>query len=239
MSMNLLNLGILAQRKEITPEPFIFTITVNSPSTPSALTLPLVEGYTYNFIVDWGDETSSEITSWDDTDKVHAYGNGSYTVEILGECGGFKVAHAWDRLFYTSVISWGIGLDFRKLDFWGCVNLTSLPADESGRLSLVTTFDKCFRDCSSLTAIPTGLFDNTVATYFKDCFYQCFSLTSIPTGLFDNITATRFEYCFYNDSALTGLAPELWLRDPEPNGTHCFYDCDSLDNYADIPAGWK
>ena len=59
--------------------------------------LPLVEYYldphteeqipfNYNFIVDWGDGKTSEITSWDDGDKTHLYENyGTYTVTITGQ----------------------------------------------------------------------------------------------------------------------------------------------------------
>ncbi len=56
-------------------------------------TLPIKKGsgLDYNFTVDWGDNSSSEITSFDDTDKVHTYASaGNYTIVIEGTCEGFE-----------------------------------------------------------------------------------------------------------------------------------------------------
>ncbi len=63
----------------------------------------------------------------------------------------------------------------------------------------VTDFTNCFSQCSNLTTIPAGLFDNnTAVTDFGLCFYNCTNLTAIPAGLFDNNTAvTTFAGCFY------------------------------------------
>lgn len=62
----------------------------------------------------------------------------------------------------------------------------------------VTDFSWCFCDCSSLTSIPNGLFDNcTKVTNFRECFKYCESLTTIPQGLFDNChNVTVFSECF-------------------------------------------
>ena len=68
----------------------------------------------------------------------------------------------------------------------------------------VVTFSTCFDSCTSLSSIPSGLFDNnTQATNFDYCFSDCPSLSSIPAGLFDNNTlATDFDYCFSGCSIL-------------------------------------
>lgn len=65
-------------------------------------------------------------------------------------------------------------------------------------------FSRYFYNCRALTSIPEGLFDNNPnVTSFNRCFYQC-SLTSIPIGLFDNNTRVGdFSYCFYFCSKLT------------------------------------
>jgi predicted permease len=52
-------------------------MTINTANTSGGSTsstqfqLPLVSGATYNFIVDWGDNTQSTITAWNDTAKTH------------------------------------------------------------------------------------------------------------------------------------------------------------------------
>lgn len=120
----------------------------------------------------------------------------------------------------------------------------------------MTNFSDCFTFCSSLTAIPAGLFDHcTEVTDFGSCFSSCSSLTAVPAGLFDNCTAvTNFEACFYNCSSLKEETPytmvdgkkvKLWERSPDngfakiTNYTGCFGGCTGLSDYAEMPAGWK
>ena len=48
------------------------------------ITLPLRSGFNYNATVDWGDGTTSVITSFDDPDRVHTYASaGDHTVKSL------------------------------------------------------------------------------------------------------------------------------------------------------------
>lgn len=69
-------------------------------------------------------------------------------------------------------------------------------------------------------------------------FDGCGSLTEIPTDdMWSGISS--FDRCFYDNGSLDGNAPLLWLRDPVPGGDDCFYNCLLLDNYDDIPVGWK
>ncbi len=83
--------------------------------------------------------------------------------------------------------------------FSQCSNLTTIPAGLFDNNTAVTDFSSCFNGCSNLTTIPAGLFDNnTAVTDFGLCFYNCTNLTAIPAGLFDNNTAvTTFAGCFY------------------------------------------
>jgi len=78
--------------------------------------------------------------------------------------------------------------------------------------TLVTTFKQTFFGCSSLTAIPSGLFDKqTAVTEFASTFYGCSSLTSIPANLFDNCTAvTTFATTFYNCTGITSGDIGTW-----------------------------
>lgn len=54
---------------------------------------------------------------------------------------------------------------------------------------------------TSLTSIPTGLFDkNTLVRDFRSVFYQCTSLTTVPQKLFDKnraveLISSAFVYC--------------------------------------------
>ena len=87
------------------------------------------------------------------------------------------------------------------------------------------------------------------------CFHECSSLTAIPTGLFDHCTkVVEFYCCFQGCSNLTGETPytmvdgkkvKLWDRSPEngfANATEkslmCFSKCGKLSDYAEIPDEW-
>ena len=58
-------------------------------------TIPLKDdsNLNYDFLVDWGDGETSEVTSFDDASKSHIYTDaGDYTITITGVCEGFQNA---------------------------------------------------------------------------------------------------------------------------------------------------
>ncbi|GAH17225.1 unnamed protein product, partial [marine sediment metagenome] len=119
--------------------------------------------------------------------------------------------------------------------FYGCANLV-LNAIDKLKANNMTTFRSGFRECSDLTAISAGLFDNNPAiTNFNACFSDC-SLTAIPAGLFDNnILVTDFGYCFNKNYLLTAIPSGLFDYNTviiDIDG--CFSDCSDL---TAIPAG--
>ena len=73
-------------------------------------------------------------------------------------------------------------------------------------------------------------------------FYYCSGLTSISSGLFSDKTnpkITTFVECFAGCSNLKGTAPALWSQFSGADRTRCFSGCTKLDNYNEIPDGWK
>ncbi len=121
--------------------------------------------------------------------------------------------------------------------FSQCSNLTTIPAGLFDNNTAVTDFSSCFNGCSNLTTIPAGLFDNnTAVTDFGLCFYNCTNLTAIPAGLFDNNTAvTTFDGCFSLCSNLTTIPAGLFDNNTAVTDfSYCFYDCSNLTT---IPAG--
>ncbi len=209
---------------------FTFEVVTSAPDTVFTLPLTAVGGYTHNFTVSWGDSTSNVITAYDDVNKAHTYSSaGTYEVTIIGTCPGFKFNNSGSKLLITEVISWG-NVSFRELDFYGCSNLTTLP-EETGKLTLVTSFQSCFRGCSSLTIIPSGLFDNnTIVTLFLYCFRNCTSLTAIPSNLFDNnILVISFQSCFQGCTSLTAIPSNLFDNNILViSFQSCFQGCTSL-----------
>ena len=136
-------------------EPFQFTLTL---SVGQVFVLPVVSyaGLEPNIYVDWGDSTASEITSSTDANRFHTYASGgTYQISISGFLPGFRVDNSSYRLLYTSVDNWG-DVGIRTINFYGCVNLTSIPGGAIG-LNRVTVFNNTFRG-TGLTSIPSDLF---------------------------------------------------------------------------------
>ena len=108
--------------------------------------LPLPEGFNYNFIVDWGDGSQSEITSADDPNKVHIYAaTGSYTMRISGLVEAWESHHRTigsSICTITSVPELGdVGWKSLRFAFYSCKGLTNL---RGGDVSQVTNMEEMF-----------------------------------------------------------------------------------------------
>jgi hypothetical protein len=108
----------------------------------------------------------------------------------------------------------------------------------------VTTFYGCFRDCTGITAIPTGLFDKcTKVTNFPFCFYNCTGInTDLPANLIlYNVEIDDCSYMFYGCASMTGDGT-AFCDQATTHGviteSSCFTGCTSLPDYDDIPAAF-
>ena len=84
------------------PNEISFKDHLNSASDPNAfisewntylneIHLPLVSNGTYNFFVDWGDNSNDTITSWNQPETNHTYSSsGTYIINITGEINGWS-----------------------------------------------------------------------------------------------------------------------------------------------------
>ena len=165
---------------------FISTWDTSKPSYSTNKTnnnqimLPLVNSGTYNFTVNWGDGTTSQITSWDQTEKTHTYANpGIYTLTIIGDIWGFGFFNDWssfgDANKLIEISQWGslrLG-DIGGLHFYNAGNLI-ITAQDVLDVSEITNMRSMFANCVSLTTVPRmnewdvsnvtnmiGLFSNT------------------------------------------------------------------------------
>ena len=114
------------------------------------ITLPLRSGFSYNFSVDWGDNSTSEIDAHDDTDKTHTYAvSGDYTVTITGVVEAWYFNAQGDRNKITSVTDLGdVGWKNLNSAFKGCENLVGFAG---GNVSEVTDMGGMFYAASSVT----------------------------------------------------------------------------------------
>jgi hypothetical protein len=214
--------------------PFKIGVTVTAGQT---FTLPIADygGLVPNFVVDWGDGNESTVTSSTDADRIHTYASsGTYTISISGLMPSFKVNNnAAIRTLITSIIDFGrVGL--RLLDFYGCTNISSIPASGTmvagyQGLNEIVSFAGFMRG-TSMTSIPSDIFQYaTRVSIFSDIF-SFTAITSIPSGLFDTCEdATSFASAFNQCISLSSYPLDLFDNCPNVvNFSSTFRNCRSL-----------
>jgi len=238
-------------------------LQLNTIVSSQTVTIPHLSGYTYNYVIDYGDGSAlGTVTSYNDTDCTHIYAVASgYTVSISGTCPTLYYNNGTQKLTITKVLQWGnVGL--REISFYGCTNLNYIPGDSTGGLSNLINFYYVFRDCTSLTSLPQNLlqYANSVTSFrnaFRNCrmtsipsgffdncplmtdctslFYNCILLTTVPIGLFsNNLNMTFIDGMFYTCTSLTSLPNNLFKN--HTSITSCVYmarGCTSLQTIGD------
>ncbi len=189
------------------PAPFAFTVdTTKAGSSSTQFVLPLNNAWTYNFAVDWGDGTSSVVTT--NTDITHTYAaSGTYTVKIrenvIGGFAGLYFNAGGDCLKMMAVTQWG-SITWRTMSgaFNGCANLT-LPASDAAlaKTAAVTDWNQAFFGCTALTGFP--LLDTSGATSMVQTWYNCTGLTSFPA--LNTANVIDFSTTWFGCSGLTSF----------------------------------
>ncbi|PWA05474.1 BspA family leucine-rich repeat surface protein [Flavobacterium laiguense] len=141
-------------------KPFVSTWKTDNISTGSStatqVKLPLLSSGTYNFVVDWGDSSTSSITIWNQAAVTHTYSvAGTYTITIKGVCTGWQFNNTGDRLKFLSVSQWGsfkLGINLSNY-FYGCNNLNLSGVTDILDLTEVLTLRNMFRGCTALTTV--------------------------------------------------------------------------------------
>lgn len=219
--------------------PFIFNVTVNG---GTEITLPLANygNLTPTIIVDWGDSSgTTTITSATSLSRKHTYSTtGTYSVTIRGFLPAFSVNNSsLIRSYITSIVQFGnVGL--RKLDFYGCSNLTSIPSSSSmsaagGYTGLSTVVDFSFFAASTgLTTIPTDLFQYAEDALVFTSAFQFSKITSISANIFQyNTKVTSFSSTFLACTSLTSVVSTLFdTNTAVTDFSKAFQNCRALTN---------
>lgn len=215
--------------------PFKIQVTISSPNT--VFTLPLVNfgTFTPNISVGWGDGNTSTVTSITDSNRIHTYANvGVYEISIIGFMPGWKVNNNSSiRSLISGIIDFGrVGL--RTLDFFGCSNITTIPASSTMEIGYeglgeMVNFSGFMRG-TGITTIPTDIFQlSPKAETFTDSF-SFTSITTIPSGLFSQNTLASIFNSTFNGCVLLNSYP-LDLFDNCPNAINfssTFRNCRAL-----------
>ncbi len=178
-----------------------------------SITLPLVQGFTYNFTVDWGDGSQDTITSYNCAEVTHVYGYPrDYTIEIQGVCEAWSFNNSGDKDKIISVQQMG-GLGWTTYDgmFYGCSNLESSTSD--GCLSsLVTSAKNMYRECTSLVSADQTYLDAQSMTDISGMFMDCPILDNIKLSHLDISLVTAADNLLTNTQGLSLQEYDLLLE---------------------------
>jgi surface protein len=146
------------------------TKTGDSPA--KTIALPLFDGGTYNFTVDYGDNSGEKtVTSWDDADAMHTYADdGVYEVTIRGQIEGFMFGGGGDCLRLVEISNWG-------------------------PLKVGTTQGGYFAGCENLVVTADDTLDTSAVTNMSYMFYYCFAFNGSVAN-FDTSNVTTMFYMF-------------------------------------------
>lgn len=178
---------------------FVFEAKTTAPAETFAL--PLEAGGTYDFRVDWGDGSVNAITVWNHADVTHTYASaGTHEIKITGTITGWRFNAAGDCAKMYELKFWGpLRLLNTGSSFYGCTNLT-ITATDTLNLTGTTILNSIFRNCSSITTIPsiTGWAFSSV-TDLQIMFFGCTSFNQSLDGI-DVSSVTITTYMFYGAS---------------------------------------
>jgi len=205
---------------------FEFTVKTDNTGTSNndQFTMPLVSDGTYNFNIDWGDNTSDHITAYNQAEVTHTFagGAGTYTVKVYGTLKGWRFNNGADKVKMLDISQWGIfNFGNNNSVFFGCANLTisaSDALDMSGAKDANTWF-RFFRNCSALTTVPnmTTIFNGVAGvTNTVEMFYRCsnynqdnngFDMSSVTTSLAMYLSTTAYDQNFagWDITSMTNL----------------------------------
>ena len=174
-------------------EPFISVWKVEA---GEPIRLPLVKGYAYDFVVDWGDGSQSKITSAEDLHREHVYAvTGSYTLRISG------LVEAWQEKLYgdcaiTSVPDLGdVGWKSLRGAFARCFDLVYL---QGGNVSAVTDMASMFT-FTELATLDVSGWDTASVTNISYMFSYAKSADP-DVSSWDTANVTNMRYVFVHAS---------------------------------------
>jgi surface protein len=161
--------------KPVQQNPFIFTVDTTKPGISSncQFQLPLYNGGTYSFYIDWGDNSSDTITAWNQAETLHTYSvPGIYTIGISGTFIGITNFLSSDKYKWIDILNWGC---FQPGNyghaFESCVNL-ECHASDILNLSGVTNCYYFFYECYKFNC-DLSLCDVSTVTNMGLMFYRC------------------------------------------------------------------
>lgn len=113
--------------------------------------LPLIESGEYNFIVDWGDGFTDEITEYNSPNAAHKYNvDNEYIVTVTGILSGWQFDNDiyQSKLQYIDTLEWTGLYITTNAAFSGCSNYTGKIIAKGAPTITTTDLSYSFADCS-------------------------------------------------------------------------------------------
>jgi hypothetical protein len=122
-------------------------------------------------MVDWGDSTTSEVTSFDDADITHSYAaSGDYTVKISGLAESLYLGRSVGNTQIIEVVDLG---NVRRVNLEGafadCYNLVSFAG---GDTSKVPNMSYMFGGTKGLTTLNTSNWNLSLSSGSESVFEE-------------------------------------------------------------------
>lgn len=123
----------------------------------------------------------------------------------------------------------------------GCVSLANIPTSWSG-LTALANAKYMFRDCSTVTTIPTASDAWTDLPVITNT-WGMFSGASAPADWTPLANVTNTSSMLYNCTGITSdiLTPYTYMSGkatPVTSYTDTFHNCTSATGYASVPSAW-
>jgi surface protein len=204
---------------------FIFNVDTRiTSSTSTGITdfaLPLISAGTYDFNVDWGDNTNDDITAYNQSEVTHRYTTGGeYKITISGTLIGFVFNNGGDARKMKDIENWGVLNINGPYSFSGCRNMTC-SATDSPTIS-TNNLTLTFRDCFSFNGDLSN-WDVSSVENFSTTFYNCVTFNQ-PLNDWDVRSATRMDSMFYGCFAFNQDLNN-WNTSNVNNMTQTFMNC--------------
>ncbi len=201
-----------------------FTIRVNFGS--GGITLPLMNGETYDFMVNWGDGSSvGHVTAWDDAAASHTYADDAiYKIVIVGAMPQWN-CFTNGLAFQPNILSvddWGpIQWDSLGAFMYHCSNATSIAG--GGVFGGVFDASGAFNACTSLVTIGDMLLPSVpmnLANFVFGCSaLEKFLIRGIVSDLSlagCNMNAAALNVAFNNLGTVVGKTIDVTGNPGEP-----------------------
>lgn len=115
--------------------------------------------------------------------------------------------------------------------FAGCTSLVSIGGIKRWNTSNVTTMNRMFYNCQSLTTLNLSSFNTSNVTNMSNMFYYCHNLKSLDVSNFDTSKVTAMDWMFYHCNSLTTLDLSSFDVINVTNMLYMLGDCFSLVDF--------